>query len=161
MGNLACSCHLGINRNWRASSQSELEGVQPIRTGGCSANQNWRASSWSSNPALTTGPSLLFGLKPGHRVLTAPLNACSNTTVVIPDKCLLPASPRSGEDYSFSSKCSLFSELVSVWFPHVLCSIINLYSVLLESVKPQRHLLQLQRLTISSSKRKHVPDFQR
>ena len=36
----------------------------------------------------------------------------------------------------------MFSELVSVGFSHVLCSVISLYSVLLESAKPQGHLLQ-------------------
>lgn len=56
--------------------------------------------------------------------------ANSDTTVLFPDKCLVPVCPRSGEDYSFSTKWNLSSELGSVglsscFMPHnkfIFCS---------------------------------------
>jgi hypothetical protein len=43
-------------------------------------------------------------LKLEHYLIKAQSKANSHATVVIPDKCLVPVSLRSGEDYSFSSK---------------------------------------------------------
>lgn len=82
-------------------------------------------------------------LKPDCWVIKAQSNANSHARVVIPGKYLVPVSPRSGKHYSFSSKCNLFSELVSVWSSRILFSIISLDSVLLESTKPQGCLLQV------------------
>lgn len=82
-------------------------------------------------------------LKPDCWVIKAQSNANSHARVVIPGKYLVPVSPRNGKHYSFSSKCNLFSELVSVWSSRILFSIISLDSVLLESTKPQGCLLQV------------------
>lgn len=99
-------------------------------------DQTWRVSSPPRNPALTKTP-LLSILKQEPWIIKAQSLANSDATVLIPDERFVPVCPRSGEDYSFSSKWNLFSELVSVGLPHALCPIISLYSVLLESAKPR------------------------
>lgn len=88
---LACCSHLGINYG------SALESVQPIQ------------QPYTDETPLTPPHAEVSPLDNKRQS-----NANSHATVVIPDKCLVPVCPRSREDYSLSSKCNLFSELVSV-----------------------------------------------